>query len=72
MPASAVALENVTISGMAFSLSNGRATWDTAGNRWVLVIATADPGASEGSAAYPARGICPVPARSLTLLRRSW
>jgi isoamylase len=42
------------------------------GNRWVLVVSTADPGAAEGSAAYPARGICPVPARSLTLLRRSW
>jgi isoamylase len=42
------------------------------GNRWVLVVSTADPAASEGSAAYPARGICPVPARSLTLLRRSW
>jgi glycogen operon protein len=42
------------------------------GNRWVLVVSTADPGASEGSAAYPARGICPVPGRSLTLLRRSW
>jgi glycogen operon protein len=42
------------------------------GNRWVLVLSTADPGASEGSAAYPARGLCPVPARSLTLLRRSW
>jgi glycogen operon protein len=42
------------------------------GNRWVLVVSTADPAAGEGSAAYPARGMCPVPGRSLVLLRRSW
>src|SRR6185369_10388255 len=31
VPASQVDLENRTVSGMAFTLFNGRATWDTAG-----------------------------------------
>ena len=33
VPASAVGLEGATISGMAFSLFDGRATWDAAGNK---------------------------------------
>ena len=31
VPASVVALEGSTLNGMAFTLFNGRATWDTAG-----------------------------------------
>ena len=32
IPASAVGLEGAAISGMAFGLFDGRATWDTAGS----------------------------------------
>jgi hypothetical protein len=31
VPASAVGLEDAAISGMAFTLFDGRATWDAAG-----------------------------------------
>ncbi|MEW6581435.1 MAG: glycogen debranching protein GlgX [Actinomycetota bacterium] len=42
------------------------------GNRWLLVLSTAEPEATEGSRAYSARGSADVRSRSLLLLRRSW
>jgi glycogen operon protein len=42
------------------------------GNRWLLVVSTAEPDRSEGSEAFTARADVPVAARSLVLLRRSW
>ncbi len=42
VPASAVGLEGSSVNGMAFSLYDGRATWDAAGKS-VLVVTT-DPG----------------------------
>jgi isoamylase len=42
------------------------------GNRWLLVVTTADPEASEGSQAFAARAELRLPARSMVLLRRSW
>jgi hypothetical protein len=43
VPASRVALEGVTVSGMAFSLYNGRATWDNSGKSTALVVTTPPP-----------------------------
>jgi RHS repeat-associated protein len=40
VPASAVGLENVTVRGMAFTLYNGKATWDHAGVRSNAVVET--------------------------------
>ncbi len=42
------------------------------GNRWLLVVSTAEPEASEGSQAFPARGQVTLAPRSMVLLRRSW
>jgi len=42
------------------------------GNRWLLVVSTAEPEASEGSVALPARGEATMSPRSMLLLRRSW
>jgi isoamylase len=42
------------------------------GNRWLLVVSTAEPEASEGSSAVPARGEVTLMPRSMLLLRRSW
>jgi hypothetical protein len=41
VPASQVALEGNTVSGMSFSQYNGRATWDTAGKS--ILVLTNDP-----------------------------
>jgi len=42
VPASAVGLEGVTISGMAFTLREGKATWDYAGKRTGAFICDSD------------------------------
>jgi hypothetical protein len=43
IPASRVGLEGVTVSGMAFTLFDGRATWDYAGDMAISVVATPPP-----------------------------
>lgn len=47
VPASAVALEGVTVSGMAFTLYDGRATWDNTG-KGSLNSSTSSGGTSTG------------------------
>ncbi|HEY2082923.1 MAG TPA: fibronectin type III domain-containing protein, partial [Verrucomicrobiae bacterium] len=52
VPASTVALEGATLSGMAFSLYGGRATWDNSGKSTPTVVVTnpppTDPGTNSG------------------------
>ncbi|HWD91980.1 MAG TPA: glycoside hydrolase family 9 protein [Verrucomicrobiae bacterium] len=43
VPASTVGLEGVTVSGMAFSLYGGRATWDNSGKSTPVVVTTPPP-----------------------------
>ncbi len=41
------------------------------GDRWTLELSTAEPEAEPGSATIPARGACPLPGRSVLVLRRA-
>ena len=42
------------------------------GNRWVLVLSTAEPDLEVDGRSYPARSEITVPDRALLLLRRRW
>lgn len=44
IPASAVALEGSTVSGMAFTMYDGRATWDNTGKGTLVASNPGDPG----------------------------
>ena len=67
VPASRVALEGVTVSGMAFSLFDGRATWDNSGKSTAMVVTTPTP---TNSVPTPTNSV-PTPTNSVPVTTNS-
>ena len=68
VPASKLALEGVTVSGMAYTLYNGRATWDNSGKSTPVATTSPSPTNSVPTSPSPTNSVTttPSPTNSVT------
>jgi phosphatidylethanolamine-binding protein (PEBP) family uncharacterized protein len=66
VPASQIGLEGVTVSGMAFSLYGGRATWDNSGKSTAAAVTTPPVTTPPATNSAPTTNSAPVATNSVT------